>query len=412
MSEDEADVGYKSAMDMPSFAELMEKARGAMASRFLMDTKSRADVERMYQEMIDLGNDVERFYDLLGDRHWIFHDRIPTTLVRENILGATDADAAEQALCDYYEDPEQMRFLVMPFMRFPEMRARQHLVDFARRDFEEKRYYAVVLNLLTVMDGFVNDVQTVRRGLHAREPEELQSWDTPVGHHKGLTATQPSFRRSFFKRSDDEVFDLFRNGILHGNLPNYDNRIVACKAWNRLLAVSDWAWSLEQQAKPKKPKPTWGDTVQLLKQNAENRKAQDSWTAASGTVAPGEAEHSSIRAAADFLDLWVKKNWGHLAGCFMLIGTAATPAEVRSWFAPYVIESYRLVSWETQAPAIAEVEVELVLKGTTFPATLRMTFTSDNGDVRVEGQQDGSWKVVHRNPALYNRDLGTAADWG
>jgi hypothetical protein len=261
------------------------------------------------------------------------------------------------------------------------------------------------------MDGFTNDVEKVHRGLHARSAEEVQSYDTAVGHHMGLTSTQASFRRSFTLRDDAEHFDLSRNGILHGNLTNYDNVIVASKAWNRLFAVIDWAASLEREAKPKEAEPTWSEVMHKLSALSEHKKSMAAWTPSSGVVgSPDDHDvHSSTRAAVTFLDLWSRSNWGHLADHFMQIGKGdyalATPKEIRASFSPYKLDAYRILSYETQAPSIAEVQVELDVGGQTFPAVLRMAFAADDGDTRVEGLQEGAWKMVFRNPEAFNRDL-------
>ena len=126
------------------------------------------------------------------------------------------------------------------------------LVEHAREDYFNGRYYSVVLVLFSVMDGFVNDVDTSqRRGLHARDPSEMSAWDSVVGHHLGLSHAHAEFTKSTFKTSDEPVVELHRNGIVHGTLVNYDNVVVATKAWNRLFAVADWARSLaKEKAEP------------------------------------------------------------------------------------------------------------------------------------------------------------------
>lgn len=52
-------------------------------------------------------------------------------------------------------------------------------------------------------------------------------------------------------------------------LPSFNNVVVATKAWNRLLAVADWAQSREKQAEPKEPEPTMGE---VLEQMAETER--------------------------------------------------------------------------------------------------------------------------------------------
>lgn len=410
-------IGYASAMDMPSFAEMKKEADGLALLSFLLSKEDRAKLRATSSDMQALAGAVDRFYEALGGRHWIFHDRLPTTLVRDTVLMAANAEDAERALCAIYEDPEQLNFMIMPVMRFPEMRARKILIDHARVDFEEKRYYVVVLSLLTVMDGFVNDVQKIHRGLHARDAEELQSWDTAVGHHMGLTATQASFRKSYTRRVDDEFHDLARNGILHGNITNYDNVVVASKAWNRLFAVVDWATSLEEEAKPKKPEPTWREVIQRVKDNADFQVKLDNWTGSAGVVESEDeyANHEATRAATEFLQLWMHSNWGHLATRFMLIGQGEagkpTPKEIKSNFSPYPLESFRILRYEITAPAIAEVHAELTIRGQSFPAVLRLTYAAPDGSTRVEGLQEGQWKMVPRSPDMFNSDLWKVASY-
>lgn len=410
-------VGYQSAMDMPSFVKLKKQADGFKVFGMLLPKNDRDTIRELTAEMKQLAADVDGFYAKLGSRHWIFHDRLPTSIIREEILPAASVDDAESALCAIYEDDDRMKFMVMSMMRFPEMRAREKLIELARHDFDEQRYYAVVVLLLTLMDGFVNDVQSTHKGLHARDAEELRSWDTAVGHHMGLTSTQASFRKSYSKRVDTEVFDLARNGILHGNITNYDNRIVACKAWNRLFAVVDWASSLEKAAIPEKPEPTWPQVLKQVKDLNEQKKANGEWVASSGTAeSPHDYDsHPSMVFASEFLTLWMRSNWGHLSSRFMRIGKSvkgdATPKEIKAAFAPYKLEGFRVVGYGTKAPAIAEVQAELTMSGQTFPAVLRMTFTAENGDVRVEGIQEGEWRMVFRSPDLYNRELCRVANF-
>lgn len=410
-------IGYQSAMDMPSFVKLKKRAYEFRALGTLLPKKDRDKIRELTGEMEKLAADVDGFYERLGPRHWIFHDRIPTSVVRDEILLAASVDDAEDALCAIYEDTDWMKFMVMSTMRFPEMRAREKLVEHARRDFDEQRYYAVVLLLLTLMDGFVNDVQNMHKGLHARDAEEVQSWDTAVGHHMGLTSTQASFRKSYSKRVDVEVYDLARNGILHGNITNYDNRIVACKAWNRLFAVVDWASSLEKAAVPEDPDPTWAEVLKRVQDLNEQKKAIGAWVASAGTAnTPDDYQlHPSMASASEFLTLWTRSNWGHLSRHFMRIGKGeagkATPKEINSTFAPYKLDAFRILGYETKAPAIAEVQAELQMGGQIFPAVLRMAFTTDNGDVRVEGIQEGKWRVVWRSPDMFNGDLWKAANF-
>jgi hypothetical protein len=135
-----------------------------------------------------------------------------------------------------------------------------------------------VLSLIPVMDGFVNDVETdPRRGLHTREDDEMAAWNSVVGHHQGLTLAHRTFTKTFKKTSDEEVHELYRNGIVHGMLTNFNNVVVATKTWNRLFAVADWALSREKQAIPPEPKPSLRALFGQIAENQRTQRALDAW---------------------------------------------------------------------------------------------------------------------------------------
>ena len=55
----------------------------------------------------------------------------------------------------------------------------------------------------------------------------------------------------------EPVYELYRHGIVHGMVVDFDNEIVATKAWNYLFAVVDWAEDKKKQETPAPPAPTW-----------------------------------------------------------------------------------------------------------------------------------------------------------
>lgn len=172
---------------------------------------------------------------------------------------AQPVDAAERTLIDYYKGDDVLAFMTRALRSLPGMAPRMGLIERARRDYVAGRYYSTVLLLIAVMDGFVNDMDTARRrGLHARDDDEMSAWDSVVGHHLGLAKAHRTFTKTFSKTSEKEIHELYRNGIVHGTLTNFDNDIVATKAWNRLFAVADWAKSAKEQAKPPEPERSWG----------------------------------------------------------------------------------------------------------------------------------------------------------
>ena len=127
---------------------------------------------------------------------------------------------------------------------------REELVRFAYDDYKAGRYYSTVQTLLGVMDGFVADVDEKNRGIHAKSEEEMNAWDKVSGHHMGLQHALKTFHSGAYSTSVDPEHELKRNAIVHGRSTNFNNVIIATKAWNHLFAVADWAESVSKKATP------------------------------------------------------------------------------------------------------------------------------------------------------------------
>src|SRR5690606_1780338 len=121
-----------------------------------------------------------------------------------------DADMAEQRLIEMYRDHDTTWLWHLKLRRHEGLQARIHQIDRAREHYEAGAFDSCVLQLIAVMDGFVNDFQPDRRqGLHARSPEDMTAWDSVTGHHFGLTHAMTTFTRTIKKRIDEEVYELY-----------------------------------------------------------------------------------------------------------------------------------------------------------------------------------------------------------
>jgi hypothetical protein len=304
MGSSETPDRYRSARDLPSVAEMLQQLTGFKALTLVVARDQRAQLKTIERELNELVETVDGFYDLLGPRHWIFHDSLNAEFVKG--LLALPADEAEQSLIAHYQDHDTLRFLIGRLRHFPEMQARMRLIERAHEDYEAGRYDSTVLLLIPVMDGFVNDVEKdPRRGLHARSDDEMSAWDSVVGHHLGLSRAHKTFTKRFSKTSDEEVHELYRNGIVHGMLTNFNNPVVATKAWNRLFAVADWAHSREKQAIPPEPQPSFGELIGQLADNRRAKEALDAWKAKTLTPDDPDFEKEPVyRLAAEIRSSW------------------------------------------------------------------------------------------------------------
>jgi hypothetical protein len=198
------------------------------------------------------------------------------------------------------------------------------------------------------MDGFVNDVEPAsRRGLHTREGGEMVAWDSVVGHHMGLSAVMPTFLKPFKRRHEDEVFEVHRHGIVHGMIVNYNNQIVATKAWNMLGAVADWATALQKAANPVAPKPSLKETWSSLTNLAAYRRYEKEFvTSTIEADQPGFADDDVVRIATEFLEAWKHGRWALVARFMPPILRASSSDGELAREAKNTFESYNLTDFE------------------------------------------------------------------
>lgn len=106
-------------------------------------------------------------------------------------------------------------------------------------------------------------------------------------------------------------FEVFRNGIVHGSVVNFNNVVVATKAWNMLFAVADWASATTKAAAPTEPKLGWRDALESLQELGRRASYKDGFT--QRRVASGGAgfdEDSVVVRARALLETWSRRQWG------------------------------------------------------------------------------------------------------
>jgi hypothetical protein len=386
---------YGSAADIPSIADMLQKIEGGkLLTRFVArDQREKlVELEGQVREHVAA---IDRFYSLLGPRNWTVHDELPMPLLE--VIGGMVADDAERQLIGYYQEPENLERLSRR-LSHPALRVRSPLIERAKTEFLSGTYNTCVLLLLGVMDGFVNDVDASRRrGLHARDPDEMVAWDSVVGHHLGLAHAHASFTKTFKKTSTDEVRELYRHGIVHGMLVNYDNEYVGAKAWNRLCAVRDWATSIRKAAEPPKPQPSFMEMMRKIDHNRRTRKALDAW-APNELSAGGEGFDTDavVVASHAYLEAWMQRNYGAMGALVAQLVAEDTPGKtagmVREVFGDEHLTGYELQRVSHTAAAVAIVDVILRLGGEEIEAAMRWVRHGDDG--AVAPNEPGRWGLM------------------
>jgi hypothetical protein len=387
---------YGSAADIPSIADMLRQIEGGkFLTRFIArDQRGKlVELERQVREHVAV---IDRFYAVLGPRNWIVHDDLPMPLLET--IGGMSAEEAERQLIGYYQDSDNLERLTRR-LSHPELRVRSPLVERARSEFLSGRYNTCVQLLLSVMDGFVNDVDASRRrGLHARDPDELVAWDSVVGHHLGLAHAHASFTKTFKKTSTVEVRELYRHGIVHGMLVNYDNEYVGAKAWNRLCAVRDWATSMRKAAAPPKPQPSFMETMRKIDHNRRTREALDAWESAEvGMGDEGFDANEVVVASRAYLDGWVKRNYGAMGALVAQLVAEDTPGKtagmVRDAFQGELLTGFQLQRVSHSAAAVAIVDVILRVGGEEFQGAMRWIRHGADG-MAAAPNEPGRWGLM------------------
>ncbi len=392
-----------SISSLPSFREMKQgldavRVFGALFNK--KDVQKEADI--IETEMNALSGLIDGYYELLGSRNWIFSDYLSLEKM-ETVIDSSTPEEAEKKLIDYFKEDEVLDTAIMRLNKFPDMRPRIPLLKKAKQDFLEGRYYSSVLVTISVMDGFVNDAfKEERKGLHARTEDEMHTDDCVATVFNGLPSVQGVFRKSFHKLNDEPIFDVYRNGIMHGMLTNYDNDVVASKAWCMLFAVCDWVESRRKEME--QPEPAKVNPFEVLNAYAENKRKRvdfdkhfEKWKKHDIDLdAPTEPDREVLESIKDYFESWCNKNYGGLARCFHDSSHAAIrklAGEAREFYSEHPLNDYKIVEVVRPAPARAESIVKITSDNKSWTASI--CFVRQNDEGPVAEWEEGKWKVVH-----------------
>lgn len=382
-------------------ADLKQKTKALrMANLFVRSTEVEKQVKAIEDELTRITGIVERFYKTLGERHWVFSDALNLDRIDE-ILNEGSPEKSETALIDYLKEPGTLSGPINRLNRFPDMRPRLDLLRKAEADYRQGRYYSAVLVVVSVMDGFVNDFnKSERRGLHARAPHEMESNDGAATIFAGLPSVQEVFTKSVCKRNDEPLFEVERHALMHGMATNYDNEVIASKAWCMLFAIADWAKSSEGPRAENKTVDLIEATSQYLEQKKRNKRDRESlnqWKAHEVDLNnPSQFDAAVINAIVDYCTAWKNRNYGRLSRFFPNFtnkSEGSMAGEARMFYAPHPITNYKILEIARPAAAIAEAGIRLESAERCWSARIRLARQDDDGHPAAEWEP-GNWKVV------------------
>ncbi len=400
---------YGSAHDLPSFVEMRQQMQGFKFLTLFVMREKRAEIAKLEAEVKRMADVVDAFYARLGSRHWVFNDRMDLGEIETLLNETATPEEAERRLIDLYRDADAGKRHLLGLRGLPGLRERHHLLVRAREDYDAGRFDACTLLLISVMDGFVNDFEPDKRqGLAARDADEMVAWDSVVGHHLGLTNALKPFMETIKKRRDNEVYEVHRHGIVHGSVVNFNNIIVATKAWNLLFGVADWAKATTKQAQEdaKPPPPTLRETFQRLAEHGRRERARDRfepWTVSRESES-FNTDELAMRTRL-FIEVWQKKQWARLTPLMPpLLIAERSPGEAaqqaKSWFDSYEISDVTIDRIEYTQSSVAEAKGHATINGTTGNLLLRWARYDANGNAALN-EDEGRWHLGVVAPNTY-----------
>jgi hypothetical protein len=405
----EQPLPYGSAHDLPTFQEMEQLLTDGKRLDQILAAGQTPQIIEVEQELRRLASIVDRFYERLGPRNWIFHDLLNVESI-ESILNETDnPDDSEQRLIELYQDQETTKSWLIQISSRDGIRQRVHQIERAGKHYNEGEFDSCVLQLIAVMDGFVNDFQPdLRKGLTSRDPEEMAAWDSVVGHHLGLTHALKTFGKTVKKRIDEEVYELFRNGIVHGSVTRFDNVIVAAKAWNMLFAVVDWANATLEFNKPEEPEPTILEIIEQVAEDQHIKEQLESWQAARFALGDSGFEDLEIYQLTEkFLEAWHRGNFGDLAQFddgYQSTGEnrGQLAGEMRELFTSFELTEFDITDIVNSAPVIWQARGSATVNGESGSFECRWMFQDVDGHPAF-GSESGEWRLMFCWPSIWTR---------
>lgn len=394
---------------MPSVIELRRQIRGlSIVSSLLGNKETKQDAKKIEEELNETLRIVEQFYSILGKRNWVFSDALNLDRVKE-ILEEDNADEVEMALIEYLKEPGVLEMQINRLHSFPDMRPRLSLLRKAEIDYVEGRYYSSTLVVVTVMDGFVNDVNKASRtGLHALKPEELVSEDCVATVFAGLPSVQRIFTKSARRRIDTPLYEVQRHALMHGMATDFDNDIIASKAWCMLFAIADWAKSKEKAVVSEKEGRSLinaaKETMRALDKLKKNTVLLDRWNEHEVSLEnPSEPDQEVLDSYVAYCTAWKNANYGELADFlpnFTKKSKGAMAGEARETYAGHPISDFKISSIFRPAASIAIATIRFQSNGQSWTAEIRFARFDDKNEPAAEWDA-GSWKVMQYGTAPF-----------
>jgi len=373
-------------------------------------------VANQVDEMIAI---PDRFNSMFSDRGWILFDSMELEVAQQAIqLAERDGiDKADVFLVEHFS-PDWVQARMTWLKHLKGFKERFDLAQAALEDYRAGRFYSSVLTTLSLIDGWVSELNIIdfqRHGFFS-EKSRLVAWDSISAHPKGLVKLQEVFGKSRMMTRTEAITIPYRHGIMHGMDLGYNNRCVAAKCWAALFAVRDWAIKATREElsppelEPEVEKTLW-ESIESYRKIHEETERLKQWQPREVVVgesipATGQVQDyppgSPEQKAVEFLNYWLGDNYGYMARCYAPI-LQTKPVDVRNRFEHKQLLGFEMMEVNEVTAAVADVKVELRLKMNNDVSSsiyeFRLVASSKEGDfVHIESEDTvwgiTTWRIV------------------
>ena len=353
------------------------------ASREALDRIDTDEMEAAVKRMGEIMTFADRFNDHFSAVGWIAFDDLNLPSAEKAVALADQGLHAEgEAVLREYWTADKIEFQIMRLKRVNAFIPRWKLAQDALSLYNDGRFNACALLVFAVMDGIVQETSArfmqINQNISA-SGTNFEAWDSIAGHSSGLNKVRDVIFQTRRRTNTEPIEVPYRHGIVHGMDVNFDNQMVAAKAWALLFAVGEWTRrAQDEKLEPPPPTPDVSPGAQIketlathrhsefLKAAMESFKPRTVWK--DGSIPPNGpatsyADGSPEKALVQFFEWWQKRNFGFMAKAITAIGQATRPEEMRAWFDKQELVAWTLLDVRDENIGRATVTVQVRVKG-------------------------------------------------
>lgn len=384
----------------------------SLSSLLSLSSKLKPELDKMQSIDMNIINIPDEFNEFFNKNGWCASESINMNLMETCVVLAKNKKIkeAEDKLVESI-DEDFIQHVIRHLKTIKGGQERWDILQKAKKDHIEGRYYSSVMVVLSVIDGIVNDIIPEQKGAFA-EGVTLTTEDSVAGHETGLSNLISLMARSRKKTNSDSLSIPYRNGILHGRDLNFDNQKTSAKCWYCLMVIKDWATALRDKKKaPIEENKSWKEIFQTMKRTRQIKKETANWKKRTAKELPklpstqsseNYTEGTPEKALVDLLEFWQSKNYGKMASLLTSLSEEPTVSrragELAKKLKTKEIIDFELLRIDEQSMAGRNIYVRLSYnydgnKVTEDNYKFRMLFKSETTKFTAL-QSEGSWKLL------------------